>query len=176
MSSDANGNVNSNDNGRDDVSGEGTENKEKANFNVIGQYIKDFSFESPNAYKILSGPGKNPNLQISVNVNAEKLNDQEYEVVLDFKAAAKDDENVIYNIEILYAGCFRLQNIPQEALRPLLLIDCPALMFPFVRRLVADITREGGFPPLLLDPLDFASLYRNRLAQEAEKTQSHQVN
>lgn len=151
----------------DDLAGAAEETVQKAQFNVLGQYIKDFSFECPNSPTILKGPGENPNLQISVNVNAEKMGDDEYEVVLSFEGHAKNDVGTIYNIELEYGGVFRLHNIPENALRPLLLIDCPALLFPFVRRIVSDVTRDGGFPPLNLDPIDFAGLYRANLEKES---------
>lgn len=153
------------------------ENVEGPRFNVVGQYIKDFSFENPNAPGVLRAPpGDNPNLQIGVNVNAEKIGDTEFEVVIDFKGNASNDELVIYNIEMVYAGVFRLENIPDNALRPLLLIDCPALLFPFVRRIVGDTTREGGFPPLLLDPIDFAALYRTNMEKEQAEAEKQPVN
>lgn len=152
------------------------DNVEKAHFNVVGQYIKDFSFENPNAPQTLRGPGDNPNLEIGVNVNAEKIGDNEFEVLIDFKGNAKNDTGVIYNLEMIYAGVFRLENIPNNALRPLLLIDCPALLFPFLRRIVADTTREGGYPPLLLDPIDFAALYRTNMQNEQAEAEKQKPN
>ncbi|WP_088348411.1 MULTISPECIES: protein-export chaperone SecB [Rhodomicrobium] len=134
--------------------------------NVLGQYIKDLSFENPGAPRSLRGPGKNPNIQINFNVQAHPIGDDVFEVVLTMEAAAKNEDGALYNLELVYAGGFRLKNLPQQALRPVLFIECPALLFPFVRRLVADLTREGGFPPLLLDPIDFASLFRQRLMQD----------
>jgi len=133
--------------------------------NVIGQYIKDLSFESPDPTRFLRGPGNNPNLQLNFNVQVNNLQDGVFEVGLALEGEAKSDEGVLYNIELLYAGAFVLKNLPQEAVQPVLFIEAPALLFPFVRRLVADLTREGGFPPLLLDPIDFAGLYRRRAAE-----------
>ena len=130
--------------------------------NVLGQYIKDLSFECPDAARFFRGPGKNPNLQINFNVQVRNMKEETYEVALSLEGEAKSDEGVLYNIELVYAGAFLLRNLPQEAIQPVLFIECPALLFPFVRRLVADLTREGGFPPLLLDPIDFAGLYRRR--------------
>ncbi len=135
---------------------------------VVAQYIKDLSFENPNVERLLSGPGEDPNMQVEVNVNARKVQDELYESAIDFKAHAVNKNGTIYDMEIVYAGMFRIKNIPEEALEPFLLINCPALIFPFLRRLAADITREGGFPPLLLDPIDFGGLYVNR-QKEAEK-------
>ena len=136
-----------------------------AQLNVLGQFIKDLSFESPNAPASLQGPGDNPKLEVNVNVQGRKQADDVFEVGLHFEAQAKNDSGVIYNIEILYAGLFRLTNIPENLLQPVLFIDCPAVLFPFLRRLVGDLTREGGFPPLFLDPIDFAALYQQNAVQ-----------
>lgn len=130
--------------------------------NVLGQYIKDLSFECPDATRFFRGPGKNPNLQINFNVQVRSLQEDRFEVALSIEGEARSDEGVLYNIELVYAGAFLLRNLPSEVVQPVLFIECPALLFPFVRRLVADLTREGGFPPLLLDPIDFAGLYRRR--------------
>ena len=139
-----------------------------AQLGVLTQFIKDLSFESPNAPVSLQGPGDNPNLQVNINVQANKRSEGTYEVIVLFEAQAKNDGGVIYNIELAYAGLFRLTNIPENILQPVLFVDCPALLFPFLRRLVADLTREGGFPPLALDPIDFAQLYR----QNAERAKA----
>ena len=141
---------------------------------IVGQYIKDLSFESPNAPQSLQGPGENPNMQIGVNVNAKKIADDTYEVDLNFELHAKNDSGVIYNLEILYAGLFNIANMPENALQPVLFIDCPAFLFPFVRRMVSDLTQEGGFPPMSLDPINFAALYQQNLKkqQEAQKAKA----
>ena len=138
--------------------------------NVVGQYIKDLSFESPDTQRFFRGPGKNPNLQLNFNVQVNKLPEGAYEVALSLEGEAKSDEGVLYNIELVYAGAFMLRNLPEEAIQPLLFIECPALLFPFARRLVADLTREGGFPPLLLDPIDFGGLYRRRVETGQQPT------
>ena len=133
---------------------------------VLGQYIKDLSFENPNIRKLLDNPGDKPTLRVEVNVNAGKIADKVFESAIMFKAEATNKSGVIYDLEATYAGMFQVQNMPEQALEPFLLINCPSLLFPFLRRLVADLTREGGFPPLLLDPIDFAALYMKR-QQEA---------
>jgi preprotein translocase subunit SecB len=133
---------------------------------IIGQYIKDLSFENPNIRKLLGGPGEKPNLRVEVNVNAVKMADKVFESAIEFKAEAANKDGVIYDLELTYAGLFQVESMPEEALEPFLLINCPALLFPFLRRLVADITREGGFPPLMLDPIDFAGLYMSRRQQK----------
>ncbi|MCH9807093.1 MAG: protein-export chaperone SecB [Alphaproteobacteria bacterium] len=134
---------------------------------VIAQYIKDLSFENPNVEKLLGGPGDNPNMKLEVNVNARRMKEDLFESAIDFKAHATNKSGTIYQLELVYAGIFKVQNIPEDSLEPFLLINCPALIFPYLRRLASDLTREGGFPPLLLDPIDFASLYMRRKQQEA---------
>lgn len=135
---------------------------------IVGQYIKDLSFENPNVRKLIDGPGDKPALRVEVNVNATKLTDRVFESAIEFKAEATNQAGVIYDLELAYAGLFEIQNIPEQALQPFLLINCPSLLFPFLRRLVADLTREGGFPPLLLDPIDFAGLFMQRQQQVAQ--------
>jgi preprotein translocase subunit SecB len=134
-----------------------------AQLNVLGQYIKDLSFESPAAPTVLQSPPPNPQLQVTVNVNATNQTEETYEVILNIDVHAKGDTGVIYNVELFYAGLFRLRGLPQNMLQPVLFIDCPAILFPFVRRVLADVTRDGGFPPLMLDPIDFGRLYQQNL-------------
>jgi preprotein translocase subunit SecB len=140
-----------------------------ARINVLAQFVKDLSFESPNAPASLRSPGENPKLQVNVNVHAAGQGEDVYEVALHFEANATSDASVIYNIELVYAGLFRLHGIPQEMLQPVLFIDCPALLFPYLRRIVCDLTQEGGFPPLYLDPIDFAGLYRQNAPQTGQQ-------
>jgi preprotein translocase subunit SecB len=132
---------------------------------VVGQYIKDLSFENPNVGKLLDGPGESPNLNLEVNVNANRVSGGLFESAIEFKAQATNKAGVIYDLELVYAGMFKIENMPAKALEPFLLINCPLPMFPFLRRLVADLTREGGFPPLLLDPIDFAGLFMRKQQQ-----------
>jgi len=144
----------------------GKNEKKQPGINVLGQYIKDLSFENPRAPASLRSSGNNPNLQVNFNVLANPHGDDTYEVSLKIEADAKSDDGNIYTLELIYAGMFKLNDLPEQAIKPVLFIECPALLFPFTRRLVADLTREGGFPPLLLDPIDFAALFRQRVAQE----------
>jgi preprotein translocase subunit SecB len=136
---------------------------------VVGQYIKDLSFENPNIGKLLKEPGDNPNLQLGINVAAQGVGADLYESTIDFNAQATNQHGTVYELEVVYAGLFKIQNIPEQALEPFLLVNCPSILFPFLRRLVADISREGGFPPLLLDPFDFAQLYVRRQQELAAK-------
>jgi preprotein translocase subunit SecB len=132
---------------------------------VLAQYIKDLSFESPGAPQSLQGPGQNPQLKVSVNVNAGPRGDDAYEVALQLEVHARSDQGVIYNVELVYGGLFRLRGVPQNLLQPVLFVDCPTILFPFMRRVLADVIRDGGFPPLMLDPIDFGRLYAQNLAQ-----------
>jgi preprotein translocase subunit SecB len=144
----------------------------QAQVRVIAQYIKDLSFENPNVTKLAQGPGQAPNLRVEVNVNATKVGDKAYESALQLKAEATTNLGTIYDLELVYAGMFEVENMPQPALEPFLLINCPSLLFPFARRIVADMTREGGFPPLLLDPIDFALLFQKRQQEKQAQGES----
>jgi preprotein translocase subunit SecB len=132
---------------------------------VISQYVKDLSFENLSIGKQILGDGENPNLGVEVNVNAQRLGETVYESAITLKAQCNAKAGVLYDFEIVYGGLFDLQNMPEQVLEQFLLVNCPALIFPFLRRMAADVTREGGFPPLLLDPIDFASLYMQRRNQ-----------
>lgn len=146
----------------------GAESGNQAQLNVLAQYVKDLSFESPGAPQTLQGPGENPQLQIGVNVNAGPRGDDIYETVVHLEAHAKSDAGVIYNVELDYGGLFRIKNVPEKMLQPILFVDCPTLLFPFVRRVIADMVRDGGFPPLMLDPIDFGRLYAQNLAKDGD--------
>ncbi|MBO0764652.1 MAG: protein-export chaperone SecB [Hyphomicrobiaceae bacterium] len=135
---------------------------------VLAQYIKDLSFESPNVHKLFEGGAEAPNLRVEVNVGASKVSNTSFESVINFKAEATNKLGTIYDLELAYAGMFQVENLPEPAMEPFLLIDCPTLLFPFVRRLVSDLTREGGFPPLLLDPINFANLFAKRQQERAQ--------
>lgn len=132
---------------------------------VIAQYVKDLSFESPGAPQSVRARAAAPSINISVNVQPRPVQNGELEVELRIDAHAKEGEAVLFAIELVYAGLFRLTNIPAENVPPLAMIECPRLLFPFARQVIADASRNGGFPPLLIDPIDFVQLYRQRLAQ-----------
>jgi preprotein translocase subunit SecB len=129
---------------------------------VVGEYVKDLSFQSPNITKLLSETPANPSLKLEINVNANKVGPNLYESAIDFKADATAKVGIIYAFEMIYAGVFKIENVPAPQLEPTLLVNCPMLLFPFMRHIVADLTREGGFPPLLLDPVDFKALYKRK--------------
>lgn len=129
---------------------------------ILSQYVKDLSFENPIVRKLMASPGDSPNLKVEVNVNAERVDGDIFESAIEFKATATNNVGTIYVLETVYAGLFKIESMPDQALEPFLLISGPTTIFPFLRRLVADVTREGGYPPLMLDPIDFASLYMRR--------------
>jgi preprotein translocase subunit SecB len=136
---------------------------------VIVQYLKDLSFESPTAPKSLVPSETRPEIEVGVDVQARQMGAAEYEVELSINATAKRGEEVSFVVECVYAGLFSLRNLPQEMLEPVLLVECPRILFPFARRIVADASRDGGFPPLMLDPVDFVALYqRNRSRPRAD--------
>ena len=141
------------------------ENTAQPMLNVLAQYVKDFSFENPNAPNSLRPRDKSPEININVNVNSAPMADNNFEVELQIEGKATADNDVVFNVELVYAGIFRLQGIPQEAMQPALLIECPRILFPFARQIISDSTRNGGFPPLMIDPIDFARLYQSRLQQ-----------
>lgn len=132
---------------------------------VLGQYIKDLSFENPSAPRSLRPSDKAPKLDVNVNVNARPQSETEFEIELKLEAKAARGEETLFIAEVNYAGLFQIRNVPQEHMHPLLLIECPRLLFPFARQIIADATRQGGFPPLMIDPVDFAALYRQRVAE-----------
>lgn len=137
------------------------------------QYVKDLSFENPNAPASLLPSNEQPQLDVNIDVQTRSGPDDSYEVTLHIKADAKIGGKQAFLIELAYAGVCTLKNIPQEALQPVLLIEVPRLLFPFARNILADVTRDGGFAPLLLNPIDFADLYRRHiLAQQAQTQQA----
>ncbi len=137
--------------------------------NVISQYIKDLSFENPNAPESVRGEGPHPTIKVEFNVSAKPAgNNNDIEVELRIDARAQQVDKVLFNVELASAGVFRIQNIPQEALQALILIECPRMLFPFARQIVSDTTQNGGFPPLMIDPVDFARLYQERILGQSQ--------
>jgi len=153
-----------------------TGNGTQPTLNVLTQYVKDLSFESPGAPASLRGREKAPGININVNVNANPMSQTEYDVTLALTAKATIDEEVLFNVELLYGGVFRVEGFPQEHMLPLLFIECPRLLFPFARQIIADSTRNGGFPPLMIDPIDFAQMFQQRMAEEQAKAKVAQPN
>ena len=141
----------------------------KQSLSVLAQYVKDLSFENPGAPNSLRGRDKAPGIAINVNVNANPLSETEYDVTLTLNAKASDGNDVLFNVELIYGGVFRVAGFPQEHMLPILFIECPRLLFPFARQIVSDSTRNGGFPPLMVDPIDFAQMFQQRMAEEQAK-------
>jgi preprotein translocase subunit SecB len=132
-----------------------------AQFEVLAQYIKDCSFENPRVPQAFQEQLQ-PQMNIRVDVRAERLNDEGFETVLRVDLQAKVGENDLFALDLTYGGVFGMRGIPEEHVRPLLLIEGARLLFPFVREIVADLTRNGGFAPLLLQPIDFAALFQQQ--------------
>ena len=141
---------------------------------INAQYIKDLSFENPNAPVSLTKQKDAPEIEVSLNLEAKAIQESSYEITLQITVNAKVEEKSLFVVELAYAGLFTLDNIPEDQRELILLIHCPSLLFPFARRIIADATRDGGFQPLMLDPIDFAGLYQQRKAQEGnlEETSS----
>ena len=134
------------------------------NLQVVGQYIKDLSFENPGA---TSNINDRPQIELAVDLNAARMAEADmYEVELKIRVDAKNDAKPLFLLEVAYAGIFRLSNVPDTATQQMiLLIQAPHMLFPFVRRIVSDVVRDGGMPPLMIEPIDFMQLYQARVAQ-----------
>jgi preprotein translocase subunit SecB len=138
------------------------------NLNIVGQYIKDLSFENPNAPASLSA-GEAPEISIGINVGAQKQDNGLFAVELTINAKAQRQGQVLFNVELVYGGLFNIQNFPENQMHPLVMIECPRLIFPFARQVLSNVTQTGGFPPLLMEPVDFAAIYRQNLEAAAAK-------
>lgn len=133
--------------------------------NALAQYIKDFSFENPNAPRSLAPQEKSPEISIQVNVGGNQIGEEDYVVDLTLEGKATVDDDVLFAFELVYGGVFRLRNVPQEHIHPTVMIEFPRLLFPFARQIIADAVRNGGFPPLFIDPIDFTALYRQKITE-----------
>lgn len=150
-------------------------NRQLNSITLNAQYIKDVSFEAPNLPEILTQIQSAPEIEVSVDVNAKKLQDSLFEVALKIKAEAKAQDKIAFLCEVEY-GCVATVNVPAEHIEPVLLIEIPRLLFPFARAIIADLTRESGFPPLMINPIDFVGLYHKRLEEIAKQKQNASVN
>lgn len=131
---------------------------------LISQYVKDLSFENPNAPAVFQDQ-QGPEINVQFDIAANKVGEEAHELTLKIEVRAETQGRVTFLVELAYAGLFGVRNVPDEALQPFLLGEAPRLLFPFARRVVADTIRDGGFPPLLLEPIDFGGLYQQQLAQ-----------
>jgi preprotein translocase subunit SecB len=145
------------------------ENAAPPQLNVLAQYIKDLSFENPNSPASLGPQDKQPQINIQINVTAKNVGEHDYEISLAIEGKGENEGTVLFAFELIYAGVFRVQNVAQENLHPLIMIECPRLLFPFAREIISTSVRNGGFPPLMLDPVDFVGLYRQNMARQAEQ-------
>jgi len=161
MPADANGN---------DANGQA--NAQGPNMRVVAQYLKDLSFENPNAPGIYGELTAAPQIEVNVDVSARGLGQDHYEVELSVAANAKHNDKPVFVVESTYAGVFLLQNIPQEHLEAVMVVECPRLLFPFLRQVLADATRNGNFPPLMLEPIDFLRIYEQRRASAGESAEA----
>ncbi len=156
-----------------DIEGEGVpatageEENTSPMLNIVTQYVKDLSFENPNAPTSLHPNMGVPEVEIGVNVQAEQNGEGVYNIQIQLNAKATHGDQTAFLVELIYGGLFNIKNFPQDAMEPLCMVECPRLLFPFARRVVADATRDGGYSPLLLDPIDFAGLYQRHKAQQA---------
>jgi preprotein translocase subunit SecB len=140
-------------------------NQAPPQLNVLAQYVKDLSFENPNAPGSLQQQSQAPKINIQINVNAKPLAQNDFEVELKIEGRAEVPNLFLFSFDLLYAGVFKIQNVPQENVHAIVMIECPRLLFPFARETIATAVRNGGFPPLMIDPVDFVSLYRQRMAE-----------
>jgi len=148
--------------GADSQSGE--TNDQSPQFGIISQYVKDLSFENPNAPAVYQWQGQ-PQIEVQFNIGAQRVGEDVHEVTLRIEISAKAQDQVAFAVDLLYAGLVAARNIPNEQLQPALLAEVPRILFPFARRTVADAVQDGGFPPLMLEPIDFGALYMQQAAQ-----------
>ncbi len=141
---------------------------------IMAQYLKDLSFENPRAPGSFQGDGA-PKIDVNVDVQARTLNTDQYEVELSVAARAAGAEGPVFVVEATYAGAFQIKNLPREQLEMVMLVECPRLLFPFMRQIIADATRNGNFPPLMLEPIDFMGIYAanaEKAREQAAQTQA----
>lgn len=142
---------------------------------VLAQFVRDMSFENMVAKKGISGADVQPDIQVAVSLDARKRPvDHQYDIISKYKCSSKNKTNgeTLFLLEVEYGGIFHVEGVPDDQLHPFLLIECPRLLFPFVRRIISDVTRDGGFPPLNIDTVDFLALYRQELARRAQAAQA----
>ena len=162
---------------------ESTKNEEEAapkpvKMQVLAQYIRDMSFENILAQKGIKGEVQ-PEINVQVNVDGNKRPiEHQYEVIIKTKILSKTKEKgePMFLLEVEYGGVFHVENLPDEQLHPYLMIECPRMIFPFLRRIVSDVTRDGGFPPLNLDTIDFVALYRNEVQRRVAEKEKEKPN
>lgn len=156
----------------------GTDATPQVKLNVLAQFVRDMSFENVVAQKGLTGTDVQPDVQVQVSLDARKRNvEGQYEVLNKFRVTSKNkvDGTTLFLMELEYGGIFQVEGVAEDQLHPFLLIECPRMLFPFIRRIISDVTRDGGFPPLNIDTVDYLSLYRQELARRAQTQQPEVV-
>ncbi|MCD7058432.1 protein-export chaperone SecB [Pelagibacterium xiamenense] len=145
-------------------------------FAIVGQYIRDLSFENPNAPGSLVAAAQKPGSNVNINVQVKKQSDEVYASEIGINVKTEHEGKVVYAVELVYGGLFRVKNVPENQLGALLMVEAPRLIFPFARQVLAQTIQQGGFAPLMLEPVDFLSLYRRNLqaATERQKQQAGQ--
>jgi len=143
---------------------------------ILAQYVKDFSFENPHAPRSMAPSPQQPAINVQINVDAAPMGGTDVEVALRIEGKAESQGMLLFSFELVFAGMFRIQNVPADSMQPVILIECPRLLFPFAREIIATAVRNGGFPPLLLDPIDFVALYRQRMAAAQPSPGSQPLN
>lgn len=135
-------------------------NKSDLSVSVVTQYVKDVSFENPGAPDTFIGELIDPEIEVGCDINVKPREANTYEINLQLTGSAKQGDRALFVVEVTYGGLFKLDGVPSEQIELVCLVECPRLLFPFARQILAEMTRSGGFPPLMIDPIDFASLYR----------------
>lgn len=150
---------------------------EQVKMQVLGQFMRDLSFENAVAQRGSQAGEVQPDTQVAVSLDARKRSaEHQYEVITKFRITSKNKTNdeVLFVVELDYGGIFYVEGVPEDQMHPFLLIECPRMLFPFVRRIISDVTRDGGFPPLNIDTVDFLALYRAELARRVEEQKAAQ--
>ncbi len=132
-------------------------------YSMSGQYIRDLSFENPGAPASIMLGGTQPKFNVGINVGVKKQNDEIYGVEITLNAKADRDGTVLFQVELIYGGVYRVKDVPEAQLPALLMVECPRMLFPFARQLLATVTQQGGFPPLVMEPVDFGQIYLQNL-------------
>jgi preprotein translocase subunit SecB len=141
----------------------------KPHISINAQYIKDLSFENPSAPASLVGSKGHPNVELALDIHVSRLpEDGSFEVALHIDAKAISNDKPLFIVELLYAGIFTLTNIPEEDQKAILAVHCPSMIFPFARKIIADVTQDGGFQPLMIDPIDFGALFQSKMEDDGE--------
>ena len=144
--------------------GSDAEAQQEAPFTILLQYLKDLSFENPNAPQVFAGDKQQPQLDVNVDVTVQQIHERDFEVSLHLNANAKNGEDTVYQTELVYSGIVRIGELPQEILQALLFVEIPRFLFPYARNIISTSIQEGGFPAVMLAPIDFMAMFRQRVA------------